>query len=107
MEDVLKRLLNAEKLAETRVEEADATRKKMIQEALDRARVMQDEFDRQVEARRKPFLATAEEGARRRIAELETASDARQRELRQLAASNEEAAIQAVLALILGESGEE
>lgn len=106
MEDVLKRLLNAEKLAEARVEDADATRKNTIQAALDRTRQMQDEFDRQVEARRKPFLATAEEGARRRIAELETASESRQRELRQRAARNEEAAIQAALALILGESRE-
>lgn len=104
MEDVLKRLLSAEKQAETRVEEADATRKKLIQDALDQARVLQEEFEKQVEARRKPFLATAEEGAHRRVSELETASAAQQRKLREQAMNNEEAAVQAALALILGES---
>ncbi len=103
MEDVLKRLLNAEKQAESRVEQADAERKRLIQDALDRARNMQLEFDKQVEARRKPFLATAEEGARRRIAELEELASARQRRLREDAAGNEEAAVQAALKLILGE----
>lgn len=103
MEDVLKRLLAAEKQAEARVEEADAARRKMIQDALDRARDMQLEFDRQVEARRKPFVETAQEGAHRRVAELEASASARQREMRASAAANEEAAIQAALKLILGE----
>jgi V/A-type H+/Na+-transporting ATPase subunit G/H len=104
MEDVLKRLLTAEKAAEARVEQADAERKQMIQDALDRARNMQIEFDKQVEARRKPFLATAEEGAHRRIAELEEQASLQQRRLRADAAGNEEAAVQAALSLILGES---
>jgi V/A-type H+/Na+-transporting ATPase subunit G/H len=104
MEDVLKRLLTAEKAAEGRVEQADAERKQTIQDALDRARSMQIEFDKQVEARRKPFLATAEDGARRRIAELEELASLQQRRLRDDAAGNEEAAVQAALGLILGES---
>lgn len=104
MEDVLKRLLTAEKAAEARVEQADAERKQTIQDALDRARNMQIEFDKQVEARRKPFLATAEDGARRRIAELEEQASLQQRRLREYAASNEEAAVQAALGLLLGES---
>jgi V/A-type H+/Na+-transporting ATPase subunit G/H len=104
MEDVLKRLLTAEKAAEGRVEQADAERKQTIQDALDRARSMQIEFDKQVEARRKPFLATAEDGARRRIAELEELASLQQRRLRDDAAGNEEAAVQAALSLILGES---
>lgn len=103
MEDVLKHLLDAEKQAENRVEQADVERKRMIQDALDRARSMQDEFDKQVEVRRKPFLATAEEGARRRVAELEELASARQRRIREDAAANEDAAVQAALQLILGE----
>lgn len=102
MEDVLKRLLTAEMAAEARVEEADARRKQMIQEALDRARQMEVEFEKQVEARRKPFLAAAEEGAMRRIAELEALALETQRRLRQQAESNEEAAVQAAMALIVG-----
>lgn len=103
MEDVLKRLLNAEKGAEARVEEADGARRKMIQDALDEARRLEEGFAKQVEARRKPFLATAEDGARRRIAELEMESAALQKKLRDQAAANEQAAIRAALNPILGE----
>jgi vacuolar-type H+-ATPase subunit H len=103
VEDVLKRLLNAEQGAEARVEEADAARRKMIQDALDEARRLEEEFAKQVEARRKPFLATAEDGAHRRIAELEMESAALQRKLRDQAAANEQAAIRAALDLVLGE----
>lgn len=102
MEDVLKRLLDAEQQAEARVEEADARRKQMIQEALDRARQMEIEFEKQVEARRRPFLAAAEEGAMRRVAELDTLAAETQRRLRQQAETNEEAAVKAAMALILG-----
>lgn len=103
MEDILKRLLEAEQKAEDQVENADAKRKKMIQEALDQARAEQIEFEQQVEARRKPFLATAEEGAKRRILEEEQATTLQQRNLRERAAINEEAAVEAALAMILGE----
>lgn len=102
MEDILKRLLVAEKDAEDKVEAADAARKKIIQDALDEARRAEIEFEKQAEARRKPFLATAEEGAQRRIAELEAESDRQMRSLRELAASNEESAVEGALALILG-----
>lgn len=82
MEDILKRLLAAEKDAEDKVEAADAARRKIIQDALDEARQAEIEFEKQAEARRKPFLATAEEGAQRRVAELESESAARMRSLR-------------------------
>lgn len=104
MEDILKRLLAAEKDAEDKVEAAEAARRKIIQDALDEARRAEIEFEKQAEARRKPFLAAAEEGAQRRIAELEAEAAARQRDLRDKAAANEEAAVAAALALILGEA---
>lgn len=103
MEDILKRLLTVEREAEDRVQQADAARRKMIQEALDQARSAEVEFNKQAEARRKPFLTAAEEEAHRRIVELEAAAAARQRLLREQAASNEEAAVLGTLALILGE----
>lgn len=103
MEDVLKRLLEAEQKAEEQVEKADAARKQMIQEALDQARMAQLDFADQAEARRKPFLATAEEGAERRIKENETAAASQQRSLRERAAANEGVAVEAALAMILGE----
>lgn len=102
MEDILKRLLGAEQKAEEQVEQADAARKQMIQEALDQARAAQLEFEKQAEARRKPFLATAEEGAQRRILEDEAAAALRQRSLREQAAASETLAVDAALDLILG-----
>ena len=102
MEDILKRLLAAEKDAEDKVEAADAARRMIIQDALDEARRAEIEFEKQAEARRKPFLATAEEGAQRRITELDAESAARMRSLRELAAVNEESAVEGALALILG-----
>jgi vacuolar-type H+-ATPase subunit H len=104
MEDVLKRLLKAEMEAEARVEDADARRKATIQGALDAARQREAEFARQVEARRKPFLAAAEEGAMRRVTELEVAAAETQRRLREQAGKNEEAAVEAAIALIVGEN---
>lgn len=104
MEDILKRLLAAEKDAEEKVEGSDAARRKIIQDALDEARRAEIEFEKQAEVRRKPFLATAEEGAQRRIAELEADSAAHQRMLRERAANNEESAVEGALVLILGQS---
>lgn len=101
MEDILKRLLAAEKKAEDQVEQADAARRRIIQDALDETRNADIEFEKQAEARRKPFLAKAEGDAQRRIAELEAESAAHQRLLRERAASNEEAAVEGALALIL------
>lgn len=104
MEEVLKRLLAAEMTAEARVEQADELRKQNIQQALDEVRQMEVDFERQVEARRKPFLAAAEEGAQRRVDEMHEAAAAHQRHLRELAAGNESAAIDAALAMMLGEN---
>lgn len=102
MEDILKNLLEAEQKAEEQVERADATRKQMIQKALDEARAEQAEFEKQAEVRRKPFLAAAEEGARLRIIEDEATAALQQQNLRKRAATNEEAAVEAALAMVLG-----
>lgn len=103
MEEVLKRLLSAEMAAEAKVEAADETRKRLIQTALDEARAQEATFEREVESRRMPFLAAAEEGAQRRVAEMHEQSAATQSNLREQAAANEEAAIAAALAMLLAE----
>ncbi len=103
MEDILKPLLEAEQKAENQVEQADSARRQMIQEALDQVRAAETEFEQQMEVRRKPFLTTAEEGAQRRIKENDAAAAAQQKILRERAAANEGAAVEAALAMILGE----
>ena len=104
MEEVLKRLLTAEMSAEARVEQADETRKQAIQQALDEVRRTEADFERQAEARRTPFLTSAEEGAQRRISEMQEAAVVYQRLLREQAVSHEVAAVDKVLALMLGEN---
>ena len=103
MEETLKRLLDAELQAEARVEEADEARRLMIQQALDETRKQLEEFEQQVEARRRPFLATAEEGAQRRVEEMQQDGLRRQHALREQAAANELQAVSTALALVLGE----
>ena len=106
MEDILKRLLEAEQKAEDQVAQADAARRNMIREALEEARAAEQTFEEQAEARRKPFIDTAMEGAQRRIMESESAAATQLKNLRERAAANEEAAVEASLALILGRDQE-
>lgn len=104
MEEVLKRLLTAEMSAETHVEQADEMRKQTIQQALDEVRRADADFEQQIDVRRRPVLASAEEGAQRQVEEMQETAVAHQRMLRERAARNESAAVDAALALLLGES---
>jgi hypothetical protein len=102
-ESMLKKLLAAELRAEESIGVASHQREHMIQQALDEARAREGEFDTGFEARRAVLLAAAEARARQHIVDLETQHHARQQELRALAGHNEAAAVEAALALFLGE----
>lgn len=104
MEDILKRLLKVEIAAEAQVQKSDEERKRLIQGALDDVRREEVEFDQQADQRRTPFIQTAEEGAQRRVAEMQEQASAGQRMLRERAKQNEAAAVDAAVALMLGES---
>ncbi len=101
MEDALKRLLEAEARADAEVTRASAERERIIQAALEQARVAREQFAAGVADLRAPYLAQAEDRAAQAIAELRRKYDERGRMLRSQAEAREEAAIDAALAVLL------
>jgi vacuolar-type H+-ATPase subunit H len=101
MEDLLKRLLEAESQASAEVAHANAERERIIQEALEQARRAEAQFAEGLGELHAPYLKQAEERAATAIAELRRKYEERGRELRTLAETREESAVQAALAVIL------
>ena len=101
MEDALKRLLEAEARADAEVTRASAERERIIQEALEQARVAREQFASGIPDLRAPYLAQAEDRAAQAIAELRRKYDERGRTLRAQAEARESAAIDTALGLLL------
>lgn len=101
MEDLLKRLLEAELQADAEVARADAERERSIQEALKQARRAEEQFAAGIVELRAPYLAQAEERAAQAIAELKRKYGERQQHLRRLAEERERQAVEAALVLLL------
>lgn len=101
MEDLLKRLLEAELQADGEVRNASSRRERTIQEALEQARQAEQQFAAGVETLRAPYLRQAQERAEQAIAELRKKYEERQRALRALAEQRETAAVEAALAAVL------
>ena len=101
MEDALKRLLEAEALADAEVTRASGERERIIQDALEQARIARDQFASGVADLRAPYLAQAEDRAAQAIAELRRKYDERGRMLRTQAEAREAAAIEAAMAVML------
>lgn len=101
MEDLLKRLLEAELQADAEVARADAERERSIQEALEQARHAEEQFTTGITELRAPYLAQAEERAAQAIAELKRKYGERQHHLRRLAEERERQAVEAALVLLL------
>lgn len=102
MEDILKRLLDAEMRAEAQVEEASRQREAVIAQALEEARLAEDRFQARVDGLRAPYLAQGEDRAQQAIAELKKKHEERSRHLRSLAESHEREAIEAAFAVLRG-----
>lgn len=101
MEDALKRLLEAEARADAEVTRASTERERIIQDALEQARVAREQFAAGIADLRAPYLAQAEERAAQAIAELRRKYDERSRMLRHQAEARETVAIDAALAVLL------
>lgn len=104
MEDVLKRLLDAETRAEAQVEEASRQREAVIAQALEEARIAEERFLARLADIRAPYLAQGGERAEQAIAELRKKYEERSRHLRALAESHEREAVDAALAVLLGDT---
>ncbi len=101
MEELLKRLLEAEARADAEVRQASAERERVIQEALAQARRAEEQFAEGVAELRAPYLKQAAERAEQAIAELKRKYDERGRRLRSLAEERESAAVDEALAFLL------
>lgn len=101
MEDALKRLLEAEARADAEVTQASVERERIIQGALEQARLAREQFAAGVADLRAPYLAQAEDRAAQAIAELRRKYDDRGRTLRTQAEARESAAVDAAIAVVL------
>lgn len=101
MEDVLKRLLEAEARAETIVADATAKRERIIKQATEEARAAELRFEERIPEIQGSFSGKAEERAQQAVAELKRRYEERQRNLRSLAEQQSKEAVNAALSILL------
>ena len=101
MEELVKRLLEAERQAEAEVKQASAQREHLIQEALRQAREAEEQFIKGLPSLRAPYRKQALERAEAAIAELKKKYEERERQLRELAEQREQSAIEAAVSILL------
>lgn len=101
MEELLKRLLEAEARADAEVRRASAERERIIQEALDQAHRAEAQFAEGVAELREPYLKQARDRAEQAAAELKRKYAERERRLRDLAERREADAAAEAAAFLL------
>jgi vacuolar-type H+-ATPase subunit H len=101
VEDVLKRLIDAELKAEAMVKQADAERERIVHQAVREARLAEERFEARVPELRRSFMQKAEQRAEQGVAELERRYGERHKQLRSSAQEREQEAIDAAVALLL------
>lgn len=106
MEDVLKRLLEAESRAEVQVKEAEAERDRLVREARAEARTMEEQFAASLPAFRASFLEKAEAEATQALGELEQRYEEQCTQIRILAEQRLQEAVAAAVAILVDPSRE-
>ncbi|HEX9178936.1 MAG TPA: hypothetical protein VF859_00960 [Burkholderiales bacterium] len=101
MEDVLKRLLDAEARAEAVVADATAKREQIMRQATDEARAAELRFEKRIPEIQGAFSGKAEERAQQAVAELKRRYDERHKSLRALAERQTQGAVDAAVAILL------
>lgn len=101
MEEILKRLLDAEAKAEEIVEAANGKREHVISQALENSRAAEARFEARIPEIQTSFSERAEERASQAVAELQRRYEERHRYLRELAETHEQEALEAAIAVIL------
>lgn len=101
MEDVLKRLLEAETRAEAVVADATARREQILRQATDDARAAELRFEQRIPEIQGSFSGKAEERAQQTIAELKRRYEERHKRLRALAERQTAEAVNAAVAILL------
>lgn len=101
MEDMLKRLLEAEQQAEALVKEADAERERTVHQAEAEARELEENFTQRIPEIRAVFLQKAEEQAAQTLKDLRRHYDELAAQLDAQAEQREPEAVQAAVDLLL------
>jgi vacuolar-type H+-ATPase subunit H len=103
MDDTLKRLLAAENAASDLVKKAQADSEDLIKAALREAQQQDERFNARIPELRSSFLDKSDQRARRTVAEMERRFEERLTGLRNAAEANEEKALDAAFAQLLGD----
>jgi vacuolar-type H+-ATPase subunit H len=106
MEDVLKRLLEAESRVEALMKEAEAERDRLVQEARVEARTVEERFAARLPALRASYLEKAEAQAAQALRELERRYEEQHAQIRTLAEQRLQDTVAAAVALVLDPSRE-
>lgn len=101
MDDILKRLLDAELRAEQLAQKAEQDQERTIQEAMREARSQDERLRSRVPDLHRGYIHKAEERAEQTIAELRRRYDERQVELRKLADQHANEALDSAFALLI------
>lgn len=100
MDETLQRLLAAEQQAEGIVHQADSERERIIKDALQEARIVEERFEARIPELHASFVDKAEQRAQQTNSELKKRYDERHAELRDQAEARESEALDAAFALL-------
>jgi vacuolar-type H+-ATPase subunit H len=101
MEDILKRLLDAEIKAQHLVDQANAERERIIHEALADAQAADERFTARIPELQASFVDKAQERATQAVGEMQRRYEERRATLNQMAAERREEAIEAAVNVVL------
>ncbi|EIC22401.1 hypothetical protein [Thiorhodovibrio frisius] len=101
MDDTLKRLLDAEVRAEKIAQEAEQGQERVIQQAMQDARVAEERFRASIPELHLSQIDKADERAGQTVAELRRRYDERHIQLRDMAEQREDQALDAAFALLI------
>ena len=101
MEDILKRLLEAENQGDQIIREAEAERQRLIEEGKEQVKALEADFAQRLVELRQSYLEQAETQAVEKLAELKRHYEELRVQLRAQAERHEDQAVQAALALLL------
>ena len=101
MDDTLKRLLDAEVRAETIAQQAEQGQERVIQQAMQDARVAEERFRASIPELHRSQIDKANERAGQTVAELRRRYDERHIQLRDMAEQREDQALDAAFALLI------
>jgi len=103
MDDTLKRLLAAENAASELVKKAQTDSERLVQTALQEARQQDERFHARIPELHASFLEKSDQRARQTVAEMERRFEERLVSLRDAAEDNEDNALEAAFAFLLGD----